>query len=187
MNNAEGVLHSGKNSKHGMRADHLLNFSYSPLPSQESGLGVRPNWRGRRSKQLVITKEQFLQANCQFVMKQSASDSSEYLEHLTDPDKMVDWSTIEQVVNHVIFSLYICRYFVRFDFMESIVYSLQRLNSDQLAVCPICLDIPVAARITKCAHVYCWSCILHYLSLSDRSWAKCPICFDAIAESDLKR
>ncbi|KAG0054412.1 hypothetical protein BGZ83_011312 [Gryganskiella cystojenkinii] len=54
--------------------------------------------------------------------------------------------------------------------------------------CPICLQPPVAARVTKCGHVYCFSCILHYLALSDtnKAWRKCPICWDAIYEKDLK-
>ncbi|KAI1320290.1 hypothetical protein EDD11_001505 [Mortierella claussenii] len=54
--------------------------------------------------------------------------------------------------------------------------------------CPICLQPPVAARITKCGHVYCFPCILHYLALSETSkaWRKCPICWDAIYEKDLK-
>ena len=25
--------------------------------------------------------------------------------------------------------------------------------------CPICLEAPVAARLTKCGHVYCWPCL----------------------------
>ncbi|KAF9302761.1 hypothetical protein BGZ74_004885 [Mortierella antarctica] len=54
--------------------------------------------------------------------------------------------------------------------------------------CPICLQPPVAGRITKCGHVYCFHCILHYLALSEsnKSWRKCPICWDAIYEKDLK-
>ncbi|KAF9107535.1 hypothetical protein BGX29_006059 [Mortierella sp. GBA35] len=54
--------------------------------------------------------------------------------------------------------------------------------------CPICLQPPVAARVTKCGHVYCFSCVLRYLSLneSNKAWRKCPICWDAIYEKDLK-
>ncbi|KAF9994207.1 hypothetical protein BGZ65_010198, partial [Modicella reniformis] len=54
--------------------------------------------------------------------------------------------------------------------------------------CPICLQPPVAARITKCGHVYCLPCILHYLALSEsnKTWRKCPICWDAIYDKDLK-
>lgn len=40
--------------------------------------------------------------------------------------------------------------------------------------------------MTKCGHVYCWPCILHYLALSDKEWRKCPICYDAVRIKDLK-
>jgi len=43
------------------------------------------------------------------------------------------------------------------------------------------------AKITRCGHIYCWSCMLHYLSLDDKSWRKCPICYEAVHEKDLKR
>lgn len=45
---------------------------------------------------------------------------------------------------------------------------------------------PVAGKITKCGHVYCWPCILHYLSLSDKNWRKCPICYVPVDKLDLK-
>ncbi|KAF9419688.1 hypothetical protein BGZ94_009340 [Podila epigama] len=75
-----------------------------------------------------------------------------------DPDVRVRWEDIEQVLISVPQS------------------------------CPICLQPPVAGRITKCGHVYCFPCILHYLALSDSSnaWRKCPICWDSIYEKDLK-
>ena len=37
---------------------------------------------------------------------------------------------------------------------------------------PICLDPPVCARITKCSHVFCYPCILHYLSLGTHAWSR---------------
>lgn len=41
--------------------------------------------------------------------------------------------------------------------------------------------------MTRCGHVYCWPCILHYLALSDKkSWRKCPICYEAVHIGDLK-
>lgn len=52
--------------------------------------------------------------------------------------------------------------------------------------CPICLGPPVAGKMTKCGHVYCWPCILHYLSLSDKNWRKCPICYVPVDKLDLK-
>ncbi|TMS03600.1 RING finger protein 10 [Larimichthys crocea] len=41
-------------------------------------------------------------------------------------------------------------------------------------------------RITRCGHIFCWPCMLHYLSLSDKSWSKCPICYEAVHTADLK-
>lgn len=37
---------------------------------------------------------------------------------------------------------------------------------------------PFHTCLCRCGHVYCWSCILRYLSLSERTWRKCPICFE---------
>jgi hypothetical protein len=34
--------------------------------------------------------------------------------------------------------------------------------------------------------VFCFPCILHYLSTSDNKWARCPICFDSVNERELK-
>jgi len=68
-----------------------------------------------------------------------------------------------------------------------IAYIFQNMWSHEVPFCPICLDTPCAARITKCGHIYCWPCILHYLELDHRSWRKCPICHEAIHKSDLKR
>lgn len=64
---------------------------------------------------------------------------------------------------------------------------VQRIYSHEVPSCPICLYPPLAAHITRCGHIFCWSCMLHYLSLSDKSWSKCPICYEAVHGGDLKR
>lgn len=64
---------------------------------------------------------------------------------------------------------------------------VQRIYSHEVPSCPICLYPPVAAHITRCGHIYCWPCMLHYLSLSEKSWSKCPICYEAVHSADLKR
>ena len=86
-------------------------------------------------------KEQYLQANCQFVVRKD----SDYSRHLKDPDVIVEWDNIEQV---------------------------RLKTTSDVPSCPICLYPPTAAKITKCGHVYCWTCVLHYLSLSDEKWRK---------------
>ncbi|KAL7324128.1 hypothetical protein PS15p_210684 [Mucor circinelloides] len=83
-----------------------------------------------------------------------------YIYQLADPDINFDWDTIEQVL----------------------------ISSAEAQSCPICLSPPTAARVTKCGHIYCLPCILHYLELreSKKNWRKCPICWDSIYEADLK-
>ena len=43
------------------------------------------------------------------------------------------------------------------------------------------------AKMTRCGHIYCWPCILHYLALGEKSWRKCPICYESVHDTDLKR
>lgn len=130
--------------------NHLLNFTLTPVENRDFISG-RPHARFKHPK---YNKEQFLQANCQFVTR----DGEDYAVHYGNPDILVDWSFIEEV----------------------------RLRSHEIASCPICLYPPVAAKITRCGHIYCWPCILHYLALTDKTWQKCPICFDAVHKTDLK-
>jgi hypothetical protein len=85
--------------------------------------------------------------------------SIDYSVHFADPDLAIDWLRVEQV----------------------------RLHSMQTLKCPICLSEPQAGKITRCGHVYCWSCLLHYLALSDKPWRKCPVCSEAIYKQDIRR
>lgn len=40
--------------------------------------------------------------------------------------------------------------------------------------------------MTKCGHIYCWSCINRYLGMAQKGWRKCPICFDSVSTKRLK-
>lgn len=137
--------------------NHLLNFHYAPIHTKRES---HHQWQGRSSKKqsassaVVYNKDQFLQANCNFIV----SDTGDYKGHCNNPDTLVDWQLIEEVV----------------------------IRSAEEPKCPICLFPPVAAKMTKCGHVYCWPCILHYLALSDKEWRKCPICYDAVRIKDLR-
>jgi hypothetical protein len=45
----------------------------------------------------------------------------------------------------------------------------------------------ICPRITKCGHIYCWPCMLQYLEYErERSWKRCPLCFDSVYKLDLK-
>ncbi|XP_046390653.1 RING finger protein 10 isoform X2 [Ischnura elegans] len=146
--------------------NHLLNFHYAPRDAASqwrSGGGQRWNSGSSRTTSAILAlsthrhkynKEQFLQANCQFVVKADG----DYSPYASNPDTLVDWDLVEQI----------------------------RVQGPEVPSCPICLSPPVAAKMTRCGHVYCWPCILHYLALSDKTWRKCPICFEAVHKQDLK-
>eukprot|EP00057_Strongylocentrotus_purpuratus_P007028 XP_011661502.1 PREDICTED: RING finger protein 10 [Strongylocentrotus purpuratus] len=133
--------------------NHLLNFTFAARESEDarggSGYRSRSRWGHRR-----FNKEQFLQANCQFVVKAKGN----YKQQSVDPDALVEWDSIEQI----------------------------RMLGHEMPSCPICLYPPTAAKITKCGHIYCWPCILHYISLGEKRWRKCPICYESVMASDLK-
>ena len=59
----------------------------------------------------------------------------DYSSYLINPDLLVDWSKIEEI----------------------------HIDSNELISCPICLYYPTVGKMTKCGHIFCWSCILHYL------------------------
>ncbi|EDV97777.1 RING finger protein 10 [Drosophila grimshawi] len=134
--------------------NHLLNFHCVPRQSSSSS-----DWHATghgatiARRQPRYNKEQFLQANFQFVIRSSAKAQVN-----SSPDTLIDWSLIEQI----------------------------NIHTTEEPQCPICLYPPVAAKLTRCGHAYCWPCLLHYLSLSDKTWRKCPICYDAIHAADLK-
>ncbi|WAR03372.1 RNF10-like protein [Mya arenaria] len=144
--------------------NHLLNFTYEhAVPSSQgrggnfgysSGRQMRYRNTYTRNRKLYYNKEQFLQANCHFVVR----EKGDYSVHMMDPDTLVDWGAVEQV----------------------------RVIDSEAASCPICLQYPVAAKMTRCGHIYCWACILHYLALGEKTWRKCPICYESIHSEDLK-
>ncbi|KAI8092779.1 uncharacterized protein BX664DRAFT_277284 [Halteromyces radiatus] len=86
--------------------------------------------------------------------------SGNYLTNIIEPDSTFDWDNIEQVL----------------------------ITGEEALSCPICLSPPTAARVSKCGHTFCLSCILHYLELREpkKQWRKCPICWESIYGRDLK-
>lgn len=157
---AGSVFHPGSKKQN---LNHLLNFQFERRGQKQGGQnhqGNRAYGNQRKRAQDYVAKpkyikEQYLQANCQFAVR----SGPDYSHHLSDPDLLVDWDLVEQVVLK---------------------------TSAKVPDCPICLDSPSAAKITRCGHVYCWTCMLHYLSLSDDDHRKCPICFEEVANKDLK-
>lgn len=141
--------------------NHLLNFHYYNAKESDmarAGAFSKHGYHQNRgySKKYNFNKEQYLQANCQFVVK--ADVGYDYHRFALSPDALVEW---EQVVKILV-------------------------SSSEESQCPICLYPPKAAKITRCGHIFCFACMLHYLSLSDKTWRKCPICYESVHLVDLK-
>ncbi|KAM9359992.1 E3 ubiquitin-protein ligase RNF10 isoform 2-T2 [Symphorus nematophorus] len=138
--------------------NHLLNFTFEPRGGNGGvGDGGHSCW-GRRNKWGHKHKPFNKELFLQANCQFVVTDEQDYKAHFTDPDTLVNWDCVQQV----------------------------RIYSHEVPSCPICLYPPVAARITRCGHIFCWPCILHYLSFSDKSWSKCPICYEAVHTADLK-
>nr|XP_061804672.1 E3 ubiquitin-protein ligase RNF10-like [Nerophis lumbriciformis] len=138
--------------------NHLLNFTFEPRGGNgAAGDGGYTCW-GRRNKWGHKHKPFNKELFLQANCQFVVTDDQDYKGHFTDPDTLVSWDCVQQV----------------------------RIYSHEVPSCPICLYPPVAARITRCGHIFCWPCILHYLSLSDKTWSKCPICYEAVHTVDLK-
>ncbi|TRY55480.1 hypothetical protein DNTS_027870 [Danionella cerebrum] len=138
--------------------NHLLNFTFEPRGGHFGSLGDGHSCWGRRNKWGHKHKPFNKELFLQANCQFVVSDDQDYRAHFTDPDTLVDWECVQQV----------------------------RINSHEVPSCPICLYPPVAAHMTRCGHIYCWPCMLHYLSLSEKSWSKCPICYEAVHGADLK-
>ncbi|KAM9858356.1 E3 ubiquitin-protein ligase RNF10 [Aulostomus maculatus] len=138
--------------------NHLLNFTFEPRGGNGGvGDGGHACW-GRRNKWGHKHKPFNKELFLQANCQFVVMDDQNYKAHFTDPDTLVNWDCVQQV----------------------------RIYSHEVPSCPICLYPPLAARITRCGHIFCWPCMLHYLSLSDKSWSKCPICYEAVHTADLK-
>ncbi|KAF5385299.1 hypothetical protein D9615_001179 [Tricholomella constricta] len=149
--------------------NHLLNFT---LPPRQARPPVSLPRRSRKTgtQQGVWNKERFVNAQYRFVM----DPTGDYTVHFADPDIFFQWQDILQVI------------VPRSSALASASASAQLDKGEGNTTCPICLSPPTAPRMTKCGHVFCFPCILHYLSTSDNKWARCPICFDSVHERQLK-
>jgi len=116
----------------------------------------------KKGRPMPKSKEQFVLANFQFVVRPPSrvnnANSGHYFTAKLNPDVLVEWSTIELI---------------------------RTITNDEI-ICPICMEHPVAAKITICGHVFCYHCILHYLSMGDTSYRKCPTCNESVTLESLK-
>ncbi|XP_037054516.1 RING finger protein 10 isoform X3 [Peromyscus leucopus] len=136
--------------------NHLLNFTFEPRGQGGHFEGSGHGSWGKRNKWGHKPFNKELFLQANCQFVVSADQ--DYTAHFADPDTLVNWDFVEQV----------------------------RICSHEVPSCPICLYPPTAAKITRCGHIFCWACILHYLSLSEKTWSKCPICYSSVHKKDLK-
>ncbi|CAH6778791.1 RING finger protein 10 isoform X2 [Phodopus roborovskii] len=136
--------------------NHLLNFTFEPRGQTGHFEGGGHGSWGKRNK--WGQKPFNKELFLQANCQFVVSEDQDYTAHFADPDTLVNWDFVQQV----------------------------RICSHEVPSCPICLYPPTAAKITRCGHIFCWTCILHYLSLSEKAWSKCPICYSSVHKKDLK-
>ncbi|KAI0688145.1 hypothetical protein BC835DRAFT_1374119 [Cytidiella melzeri] len=150
--------------------NHLLNFSLPPRQTHQYQNAPRRRKPGQH--QAVLNKERFVNAQYRFVM----NPGGDYTVHFADPDIYFQWHDILQII------------IPRTSAVSSATgASVHTTQEEGVTTCPICLSPPTAPRMTKCGHVFCFPCLLHYLNTSDTlKWVRCPICFDSVNERQLK-
>lgn len=119
----------------------------------------------------------YVNAQYRFVVKPTFDSQR----HLNDPDLPLPWQDIAQVLVPMT--------------SDAVVAAHGTAESDQAGTCPICLSPPTAPRMTRCGHVFCYACMLHYLIVAEngtktrgsmRHAKRCPICWDDVMARDLK-
>ncbi|KAJ9479148.1 RING-finger protein MAG2 [Pseudozyma hubeiensis] len=195
-NAGRGNMHHARNDvsvhqqpkRGGQSLNHLLSFT---LPPRSSPPLAGPARRSRRGAAYTpFNKERYVNAQYRFLVK----PTGDYTAYFADPDIYLNWADILQVVIPTSSALA--------GVGSSAPISDQPLEpAHEGAACPICLSPPTAPRMTKCGHVFCYPCILHYLTITEENnsrptaptlqqptqkWRRCPICWDAVYARDLK-
>ncbi|KAH9824296.1 hypothetical protein DFH28DRAFT_879602 [Melampsora americana] len=168
---------SNRQSQHERRMtdrslNHLLGFTLPPRSSTLTSLPARRSVKRHASNHPSYDKDRFVHAQYRFILK----PTGDYTAHFADPDIRFHWPDILQVIVHASRSDHSTH-------EENEMGGLSKLS------CPICLSPAMAARMTKCGHVFCYSCLLHYLELSEEKKGegrKCPVCTDPVMKKDLK-
>ncbi|WBW72712.1 ubiquitin-protein ligase E3 [Schizosaccharomyces osmophilus] len=168
---------SGRTNRRGqISLNHLLNFQFAPRNTYSTMSAPRRtrqyNTYGYGSGYHPMDKARYVNANYRFIV----SPLGEYAYQKLDPDAPVKWEDVWQVL----------------------------CSSDfQVAVCPFCLgEKPVAARMSRCGHVFCFPCLLRYMETPTNEEVKaaehsgfkvprcgirtCPICLDVIRIRDIR-
>ncbi|OAV92454.1 hypothetical protein PTTG_06407 [Puccinia triticina 1-1 BBBD Race 1] len=159
---------------------HLLGFTLPPRSAQSnpSSSSTRRPGRKQHAHTSYYDKDRFVHAKYRFILK----PTGDYTAHFADPDIRFNWPDILQVIVNLPTNL------------STVTAPPESSNlhpdvPSEKHACPICLSEPTAARMTKCGHIFCYPCILHYLELSDEGKGqgrKCPVCWETVLKKDLK-
>lgn len=156
-----------------MSLNHLLSFTLPPRqhpPPRTSRRSARNGggWGGH-------TRERYLNAQYRFILK----PTGDYTVHFADPDIYFNWPDVLQVIVPTS------------SVLPSAAHTFEGPSTSlgsMLPSCPICLSEPTAPRMTKCGHIFCYPCLLHYLELAEtgQKCRSCPICYDTVYARELK-
>ncbi|KAK0551693.1 hypothetical protein OC846_003183 [Tilletia horrida] len=138
---------------------YLLSFTLPPRAPPPPAYARRSSRRNGASggSWQMYDKERYLNAQYRFMVK----PTEDYTAHFADPDIYLPWSHIVQVLIPTTSALS--------GATTGLLPSQANDSTDAAhagATCPICLSPPSAPRITRCGHVFCYPCILHYLATS---------------------
>ncbi|GAA5834792.1 hypothetical protein JCM9279_007107 [Rhodotorula babjevae] len=169
----------GNRQREQQDVSHLLGFTLPPRapPPPPTHLPRRSTRRASHSGAgqgtAAYTRARFVH-QFRFVV----APDKDYTAHFADPDIHLEWADILQVILPTGGGA-----------LNAVATAkLDQAGEGGRPACPICLSEPTAARMTKCGHVFCYPCVLHYLALADPGTKsrKCPVCHDFIHAKDLK-
>lgn len=104
-----------------------------------------------------LTKSQYVCANFKFLISPFCDPKEPAL---YSPDCLIPWDSVDVVV-------------------------VPRFSGES-QVCSICLDDSRISRITKCGHIYCYTCIIRHLTSDLANHKKCPVCSEYLSINDLR-
>lgn len=149
------------NAARGQNINHLLAFTLPPrIHNPTSHSAPRRNRRGGSA--IPFNKERYVNAQYRFLVK----PTGDYTAYFADSDIFLNWSDILSVLIPTTSALFTASHLSALESSASHTPG-DSSEAHEGASCPICLSLPTAPRMTKCGHVYCYPCILHYLSVHD--------------------